>query len=77
MTFYDDSHKRRKGGRKEWREEKREEGTGWEEERYGKTKFSLVDSKGKLIDQTGLYVKRLVTKKIRSKYNWQIHHYLF
>lgn len=34
----------------------------------GNTEFSLVDSKGKLISQAGLYVKRLVTENIRSKY---------
>lgn len=75
MLFYEDSHKRRreegredrrKGGRKGSR--KCGEGQGKRRIEMEKMGLSLVNSKGKLIDLTGLYVKRLVTKRIRSKY---------
>lgn len=60
----------RKGGRKEGRKGGREgrEIQGERRREMEKMGFSLVHSKGKLIDQTGLYVKRLVTKIISSKY---------
>lgn len=55
-----------KGGEKGGR--KGREGHVERSKEMGNTEFSLVDSKGKLIGQAGLYVKRLVTENIRSKY---------
>jgi len=42
-----------------------------------KLRSSPVDSKGNLIDQTGLFVKRLITKRIRSSKFSQLHYYPF